>query len=80
VAYKAETNIVDLIPMANQLKLAINMRYADINDPRGMCIDISNISHWGNGQIEVILKNIDDLPYIIGLVQQSLDAQLGGQE
>lgn len=80
VAFKAETNIVDVTPSATNLKLTINMKFSEIHDSRGICTDVSNIGHWGNGQVEVILKSIDDLPYIIGLVQQSLDAQLGGQD
>lgn len=32
---------------------------------------------WGNGDVEVALANVDELPYVIGLVRQSLELQLG---
>jgi len=44
VAYKAETNFVDVVPQAKRLRLSINMTFAEINDPKGLCRDITNIS------------------------------------
>lgn len=35
VAYKAETNFVDVIPQAKRLLLVINMPFAEISDPKG---------------------------------------------
>jgi uncharacterized protein with ParB-like and HNH nuclease domain/predicted transport protein len=77
VAYKAETNFVDVVPQAKQLRLSLNMNFADIIDPHGICKDVSSTGRWGNGDVEVRLSKIDELPYIIGLVRQSLERQLG---
>jgi predicted transport protein len=79
VAYKADTNIVDVIPLANKLKLTLNMRFINISDPHGICTDVSNVGRWGNGEVEVMLNSVDEIPYIIGLVRQSLDSQLGDE-
>ena len=77
VAYKSETNFVDVVPQAKRLRLSVNMKYGDINDPKGMCKDVTNLGRWGNGDVEVHLSKLEDLPYVIGLVRQSLDQQLG---
>jgi len=77
VAYKAETNFVDVVPQAKQLRLSLNMGFAEISDPRGMCKDVSGLGRWGNGDVEVRFSTLDELPYIIGLVRQSLERQLG---
>jgi uncharacterized protein with ParB-like and HNH nuclease domain/predicted transport protein len=77
VAYKAETNFVDVVPQAQRLRLSINMTFAAINDPKGLCRDITNISRWGNGDVEVGLKSLDELPYVMGLVRQSYERQMG---
>jgi predicted transport protein len=77
VAFKAETNFVDVVPLAKRLRLSLNMRYADINDPLALCRDVTNLGRWGNGDVEVMLSSLEDLPYIIGLVRQSLELQLG---
>ena len=76
VAYKAETNFVDVVPQAKRLRLSLNMRFAEINDPKGLCKDVTGIGRWGNGDVEISLSN-GGLPYVIGLVRQSLELQLG---
>jgi uncharacterized protein with ParB-like and HNH nuclease domain/predicted transport protein len=80
VAYKAETNFVDIIPQAKRLLLVLNLDISQIEDPKGMCRDISNIGRWGNGDVELIFNNIDDLPYVMGLVRQSFEHQMGDQQ
>lgn len=77
VAYKAETNFVDVVPQAKRLRLSINMTFAEINDPRGLCKDVTNLGRWGNGDVEVGLKSLDELPYVMGLVRQSYERQMG---
>lgn len=77
VAYKAETNFVDVVPQAKRLRLSINMSFAEINDPKHWCKDVTDLGRWGNGDIEVGLKSLDELPYVIGLVRQSFELQMG---
>jgi len=77
VAYKAETNFVDVVPQAKRLRLSLNMTFADINDPKGLCKDVTNIGRWGNGDVEVGLTSLDELPYVMGLVRQSYERQMG---
>jgi len=80
VAYKAETNFVDIVPQAKQLRISLNMRFADISDPRGICRDISGLGRWGNGDVDIRLSKHDEIPYVIGLVRQSLERQLGNED
>ena len=77
VAYKAETNFVDIVPKAKQLVLSLNIAYSEIDDPRGLCKDVSGLGRWGNGDVEVRLSDTSDLPYVIGLIRQALEQQLG---
>ena len=80
VAYKAETNFVDIVPQIQQLRISLNMRFPDISDPRGICRDISGLGRWGNGDVEIGLSKYDEIPYVIGLVRQSLERQPGNEE
>lgn len=77
VAYKAETNFVDVVPQQKRLRLSLNMGFSEINDPKGLCKDVSGVGRWGNGDVEVALSSEDDLPYIMGLVRQSFEKQMG---
>jgi predicted transport protein len=77
VAYKAETNFVDVVPQAKRLRLSLNMLFADITDPRGLCKDVTGLGRWGNGDVEVGLNSPDELPYVMGLVRQAFERQMG---
>ena len=80
VAYKAETNFVDVVPQAKRLLLVLNLGIDDIEDPKGLCRDISNIGRWGNGDVEIGLSSVNELPYVMGLIRQSFDRQMGGPQ
>jgi uncharacterized protein with ParB-like and HNH nuclease domain/predicted transport protein len=77
VAYKAESNFVDVIPQKNALQLTLNMKWSELSDPKSICRNVSGKGRWGNGDVEVNLTSLDNLPYIVGLVRQSLELQLG---
>ena len=80
IAYKAETNFVDVIPQAARLKLSLNMKFHEIHDPRGLAEDITNLGRWGNGDVDVSFRSLDELPYVMGLVRQAFERQMGDGE
>lgn len=79
VAYKAETNFVDVVPQAKRLRLSLNMPFPAINDPKGLCKDVTGLGRWGNGDVEIGLNSLDELPYVMGLVRQSYEWQMGDE-
>ena len=80
IAYKLETNVVDVVPQKNKLKLYINIKFNELNDPKELCRDVSQINHWGNGDVEVILESEEEIGYVIGLVRQAIEKQFGNGE
>ena len=80
IAYKLETNIVDVVPQKDKLKLFINIKYNELNDPKKLCRDVSQTGHWGNGDVEVILESEEEIDYIISLVRQAIEKQFGNGE
>ena len=79
VAYKAETNFVDVVPQAKRLRLSLNLGFHEIDDPKGLCVDVSNVGRWGSGDVEVGLSSAEQLPYVTGLIRQAFDHQMGSQ-
>ena len=77
VAYKAETNFVDVVAQATRLRLMLNLPFHELQDPRGIAKDVTNLGHWGNGNVEIRLNTPNELPYVIGLVRQALEKQMG---
>jgi len=80
IAYKLETNIVDIVPQKDKLKLYINIRFNELQDSKGVCRDVSQTGHWGNGEVELSLSSEEEIPYVIGLVRQAIEKQFGNEE
>ncbi|NLT38356.1 MAG: DUF262 domain-containing protein [Methanomassiliicoccus sp.] len=80
VAYKAETNFVDVVPQSKRLRLSLNLPFPEINDPKKLCRDVTEKGRWGNGDVEIMLNSIDELPYIMSLVRQAFEWQMGNGE
>jgi uncharacterized protein with ParB-like and HNH nuclease domain/predicted transport protein len=80
VAYKAETNFVDIVPQKSRLRLSLNMQFHELHDPKGLAKDVTNLGRWGNGDVEVGLNKQEELPYVMGLVRQAFEKQMGNGE
>lgn len=75
IAYKLATNFADVIFLKDELRVAINLKSGQLNDPAGLAMDLTKPKkgHWGNGDYEVKIKNDADLEYTLGLIRQSYD-------
>lgn len=71
LAFKGSTNIVDIEVYQQYVKLTINLKKGELDDPKNIARDISEIGHWGNGDYEINLKDIDDIDYVMSLIKQS---------
>lgn len=80
IAYKAETNFVDVVPQASRLLLILNIDIQDIEDSKQIARDVSNVGHLGTGNVGVGLSRTQDLPYVMGLVRQSFERQMSGDQ
>ncbi len=78
VAYKLDTNFVDIVFQKQRLRISINMKFSELNDPNGICKDISGLGRWGNGDVELFMEHQDELDQIMEIVKQSYDAQAEG--
>ena len=75
VAYKLDTNFVDIIFQKQRLRISVNMKFSDIIDPNGICRDITGLGRWGNGDIELFMERQDELDQVMEIVKQSFDSQ-----
>ena len=75
VAYKLDTNFVDVVFQKSRLRISINMKFSEINDPNGICKDITGLGRWGNGDAELYMEHQDELDQIMEIVKQSFNAQ-----
>lgn len=76
IAFKAQTNFVDVVPQKSKLRLSLNMDFENIKDPKNLCRDITGLGRWGNGNVEVNLRHASELDDIIELIEQAFEEQL----
>ncbi len=76
IAFKAETNFADVVPMASRLRITLNMPYSEISDPREITRDVTGLGRWGNGDVEFLMTDIGELSAVMGLVRQSYERQM----
>jgi predicted transport protein len=75
VAYKADTNFVDVEFQNSRIRLILNMRFADVIDPKWLCRDVTCVGKWGNGNVEISFTSLDQLDDVMDLIEQSLRKQ-----
>ena len=80
IAYKAETNFVDVVPQKSRLRLSLNLHFHELHDPRDLAWDGTNLGHRGNGDVQAALSTPDELPYVMSLVRQAFEKQMGNGE
>lgn len=79
VAFKAETNFLDVVPQKGRLRLSLNIPIESLRDERDLAYDVRNKGHWGNGPTELGLDEDSDFAYIMGLVRQAHEYQMADE-
>ena len=72
IGFVAGSNVVDINIQKNALKMWLNLRQGELDDPRELARDVSSIGHWGNGDYEIVLRSDEEVDYVMGLIKQSL--------
>lgn len=72
IAFKKSKNITDIVLLKKGIKIFINLKKGELDDPKGLMKDVSEKGHWGNGDYEIIVTNTTNLEYIMSLVKQAI--------
>ena len=76
IAYKLDTNFVDIVVQKQRLRISLNMKYSEIYDPKGICRDITGLGRWGNGDVEVFFEHTSEIDDVMDLIEQSYKKQV----
>jgi len=71
ISYRHGKNFCEVQLMAKWLKLHLDIPTTELDDPHNIARDVSQVGHWGTGDTEVRLGSMDELDYVLGLVEQS---------
>ena len=76
ISYKAEKTFVYVMPQRQRLRLFLGLQIYELHDPKRIGKDASH-EHFGSCNVEVNLNSLEQLPYVMGLVRQALEKQMG---
>lgn len=73
IAFKqGKNNIISIRLQNKSLKIWINAKKGNLDDPKKLMKDVSNIGHWAPGDYELSVSDTKHLEYIMSLVKQVL--------
>jgi predicted transport protein len=50
----------------------INLKKEALDDPKVIAKDVSNFGHWDNGEYQIVVKDTQNLEYIMSLIKQAI--------
>lgn len=75
IAYKLDTNFVDIVVQKQRLRISVNMKFSEVYDPHNVCRDITNLGRWGNGDVELFFEHMDSIDNVMEIIEQSYNIQ-----
>ncbi len=73
IAFKKGSNISDIEVQKNGIKLSINLKVGQLDDPKHLMRDVSGLKgHSLNGDFELKIDSDKDIEYIMSLVKQAI--------
>lgn len=76
IAYKLDTNFVDIVIQKQRLRISVNMKFSEVYDPIGICRDITGLGRWGNGDVELFLEHTSDVDQVMEIIEQAYRQQV----
>jgi predicted transport protein len=75
IGFRRKKPFTDIIFYTNHLKVMVNLKQGELDDPKQISRDMSRPGHWGNGDYEIKVDYDTDLDYIMFLINQSYKKQ-----
>jgi predicted transport protein len=73
IAFATESNFASTEIFPSRLKVWLNIKFGELDDPKKMARDVSNIGHHGSGDYELDILPGGDLEYPMYLIKQSYE-------
>lgn len=72
IAFKLNRkNLVDFKLKKDTLIIWINAKEGVLDDSKKMAKNVAKIGHWGNGDYELTIKNLEGLEYVLSLIKDA---------
>ncbi|MCA6448918.1 MAG: hypothetical protein IM598_11975 [Chitinophagaceae bacterium] len=69
---RGKKNYCGITILKNSLKIFINLNIGELDDPKRIAKDVSQVGHWGNGDYQIQVEDDKNLEYIMSLIKQTI--------
>ncbi|TAF63741.1 MAG: DUF262 domain-containing protein [Cytophagales bacterium] len=77
IEYKIGKSIFSIVPLRSGLKIYINLQFSELYDPEKLARDVSNVGHWGVGDVELKITSPEKIPYLMFIIKQAYNKVKG---
>lgn len=75
IAYKSDTNFVNIKPSKNELTVSFNIPFDKITDEKGLCMNYTGIGNFASNDVLLKVDENTNINYVIDLALQALNYQ-----
>jgi predicted transport protein len=76
IRYSLDRNFCEIVVWASKLQIYIYISLTELNDPKNIAEDCSNVGHWANANTRFILDSQSDIDYAMSLILQAYQKQI----
>lgn len=76
ISYRHGRNFAEIEVQSRALKIHIDIPQERLDDPLGLTRDVSGVGHWGTGDTEVKVTEMEQVEYAVGLIKQAYQLML----
>ena len=71
IAFRRKTGYVGIVVLRSKLKIYLNAKVSELDDPMKKARDVKEIGHYSHGDTEVTINNSSEIPYYPRLIKQA---------
>lgn len=71
ISYKHGKNFCEIRPQSREVKIWLDIGFSELDDPKKLSRDVSQVGHYGTGEVETKLGNLSELDDVMYLIEQS---------
>lgn len=76
VVYELDRNFAEIVIQANALKIYLDISKNDLNDPKDIVKDCTEVGHWTTGDCVFKVSSLEEIDYVMSLITQSYESKL----
>lgn len=71
ISYKHGKNFCEIRPQSKEVKIWLDISFSELDDPKKLSRDVSQVRHYGTGEVETKFGNLSELDDVMYLIEQS---------